>query len=70
MLIVRNSSSINGIPDPGIRDLVNHRFSQILSGEPYDYGQHGYMIVVESTTANSDGAKIVTQGDQLKSSMW
>lgn len=47
MLIVRDPASINGIPDPGIRALVNHRFFQILSGELYDYDQHGYMIVVE-----------------------
>lgn len=47
MRIVRDPASINGIPDPGIRALVSQRFSQILSGEPYDYDQHGYMIVVE-----------------------
>ncbi|MDE2388818.1 MAG: hypothetical protein KGN35_07015 [Betaproteobacteria bacterium] len=47
MRIVRDPASINGIPDPGIRDLVSQRFSQILSGESYDYNTHGYMIVVE-----------------------
>lgn len=47
MIIVRNQSSANSIPDPGIRALVNQRFSQIVSGEPYDYDQHGYMIIVE-----------------------
>lgn len=48
MLIVRAPSSINGISAPGIRILINQRFSQILSGETYDHGQHDQMIVVES----------------------
>ena len=47
MFIVRDPASINDIPDLGIRALVDQRFSQILSGEPYNYDRHGYMIVVE-----------------------
>lgn len=47
MIILHGPSLIHHISDPAIRALVSHRFSQILSGEPYDYDQHGYMIVVE-----------------------
>ena len=47
MIILHDPSSISSIPDLSIRALASHRFSQILSGELYDYDQHGYMIVVE-----------------------
>ena len=47
MIILHGPSSISSIPDLSIRALASHRFSQILSGEPYDYDQHGYMIIVE-----------------------
>ena len=47
MLILNDPALINRITDPDIRNLVSQRFSQILSGEPYNYDQHGYMIIVE-----------------------
>ena len=48
MIILHGPSLIHRIADPSIRNLVSQRFSQILSGTPYDYDQHGYMIIVES----------------------
>ena len=47
MLILDSLTLLGNIPDPYIRSLVERRFKQILSGEPYDYDLHGYMIVVE-----------------------
>ena len=47
MIILHGPSLIHSIVDPDIRALVSQRFSQILSGETYDYDQHGYMIIVE-----------------------
>ena len=47
MIILHGPSLIHSIADPSIRALVSQRFSQILSGTPYDYDQHGYMIIVE-----------------------
>ena len=47
MIILHGPSLIHSITDPDIRNLVSQRYSQILSGEPYNYDQHGYMIVVE-----------------------
>ena len=47
MIILHGPSLIHSIADLSIRALASHRFSQILSGEPYDYDQHGYMIVIE-----------------------
>ena len=47
MLILNDLALINRIADPSIRALVSYRFDQILSGESYDYDQHGYMIIVE-----------------------
>ena len=47
MLILDDPSLLGNILDPNIRTLVEQRFTQILSGEPYDYDLHGYMIVVE-----------------------
>lgn len=47
MIILHGPSLIHSIADPSIRDLVSYRFSQILSGETYDYDRHGYMIVIE-----------------------
>ncbi|NBQ68686.1 MAG: hypothetical protein EBU46_07590 [Nitrosomonadaceae bacterium] len=47
MIILHGPSLIHRIADPSIRALVSQRFSQILSGESYDYDTHGYMIIVE-----------------------
>ncbi len=47
MLILNDPSLLGNIIDPYIRALVEQRYTQILSGEPYDYDLHGYMIVVE-----------------------
>ncbi len=47
MIILHGPSLIHSIADLSIRALISQRFSQILSGEPYDYDQHGYMIIVE-----------------------
>ena len=47
MIILHGPSLIHCIADLSIRALVSQRFSQILSGTPYDYDQHGYMIIVE-----------------------
>lgn len=48
MLIIRDPTLTNTIDEPDISSLAETRFSQILDGEPYDYGHHGYMIVVEA----------------------
>ena len=47
MIILHGPTLIHRIADPSIRALASHRFSQIISGEPYDYDRHGYVIVVE-----------------------
>src|SRR5450759_1298524 len=47
MLILRDPATAKRITDPDIRSLVEQRFVEILAGEPYDYDQHGYMIVME-----------------------
>ncbi|WP_293006458.1 hypothetical protein [Nitrosomonas sp.] len=47
MLILNGPLLSRNINDPDIRAVVEQRFTQILSGEPYDYVLHGYMIVVE-----------------------
>lgn len=47
MFILNGPSFSKIIPDPDIRLLVEQRFAQILANKPYDYDQHGYMIVVE-----------------------
>ena len=47
MIILHGPSAVNSIADLSIHALISQRFSQILSGEPYDYDQHGYMIIVE-----------------------
>jgi len=54
MIIIRDPASTNTINDPGIRNLAETRFTQILAGEPYDYDQHGYMIVVEEGDSIAD----------------
>lgn len=54
MIIIRDPTLTSTINDPGIRNLAAIRFTQILSGEPYDYNQHGYMIVVEEGDSISD----------------
>ena len=47
MLVLRNPAAVKRIPDPAIRALVDQRFQHICEGQPYDYDEHGYMIVVE-----------------------
>lgn len=47
MILLRDPSMASSIVDPDIRSLVEQRFIEICSGEPYDYDLHGYMIVVE-----------------------
>ena len=47
MLVLRNPADTYRIAHPGIRGLVEQRFTEILAGEVYDYDQHGYMVVVE-----------------------
>ena len=47
MLILRDPAMARSITDPDIRALVQQRFREICAGEPYDYDQHGYTIVVE-----------------------
>lgn len=54
MRIIRDPTQTGSIQDPGIRSLVEARFTQILDGEPYDYDSHGYMIVVEEGDSISD----------------
>ncbi len=54
MIIIRDPTSTSTINDPDIFSLVSTRFAQILSGELYDYDQHGYMIVVESCDSIAD----------------
>ena len=48
MLILRDPEATSQVTDPGIRELVTLRFTQVLSGEAYDYDRHGYMVIVES----------------------
>jgi hypothetical protein len=48
MLVLRDPTDTYLIADPGIRKLVEQRFAEVFSEEPYDANQHGYMIVVES----------------------
>ena len=47
MLILRDPALARSITDPDIRALVEQRFREICAGEPYNYDQHGYSIVVE-----------------------
>ena len=54
MVIIRDPTLTNTISNPGIRNIVATRFAQVLAGEPYDYNQHGYMIVVEPDDSISD----------------
>lgn len=53
MRVIRDPT-LTIINDPGIRNLVEKRFTQILDGEPYDYDRHGYMIVVEEGDSVTD----------------
>lgn len=48
MLILRNPTCASRIAHPGIRGLINQRFTEVCAGEAYTYGQHGYMVVVEA----------------------
>lgn len=54
MIIIRDPTLADTIDDPGVRNLVATRYTQILMGEPYDYNQHGYMIVVEEGDSIAD----------------
>ena len=54
MIIIRDPTLTSTINDQGIRNLAITRFAQVLMGEPYDYNQHGYMIVVEEGDSISD----------------
>lgn len=54
MLILRDPEMVSRIADPAMRHLVQLRFQQICAAEPYDYDQHGYMIVVEPGDTVSD----------------
>jgi hypothetical protein len=47
MIILRGSTYVSSIADLDIHGLVEQRFTEICSGEPYDYDLHGYMIIVE-----------------------
>ena len=47
MLVLRSPDEAARIADPEIRNLVQRRFAQVCSGEPYDPDRHGYMLVVE-----------------------
>ena len=48
MLVLRDPTWTSRIAHSGIRRLVNQRFTEICAGEAYTYGQHGYMLLVES----------------------
>ncbi len=54
MLIIRDPTLTSTINNPDIRNLAANRFAQVLMGEPYDYNQHGYMIVVEPGDSIAD----------------
>ena len=47
MLVLRSPDHVARIADPGVRRLVELRFSQVCDGEPHDPDRHGFMIVVE-----------------------
>lgn len=47
MLVLRDPALTSQIRNPQIRALASLRFAQVCNGEPYDYNQHGYMVVVE-----------------------
>ena len=54
MIIIRDPTLADTINNPSIRNLVATRFAQVLMGEPYDYNQNGYMIVVEEGDSIAD----------------
>lgn len=47
MIVLRDKASASRIAHPGIRSLIERRFTEVCAGEAYTYGQHGYMVVVE-----------------------
>ena len=47
MFLLRGPEHAFRVADPGIRRLVELRFSQVCDGEPYDPDRHGFMVVVE-----------------------
>ena len=54
MIIILEPDTAKNILDPDIRNLVIQRSQEILAGEPYDYDQHGYTIVVEPEDSVAD----------------
>ena len=54
MIIIRDPTLTSTISNLAIRNLAATRFTQVLAGEPYDYNQHGYMIVVEEGDSIAD----------------
>jgi hypothetical protein len=47
MIRIRGPDQASRITDPGIRQLIERRFTEICAGEPYDRDVHGEMVVVE-----------------------
>ena len=47
MIVLRDPEATSRIADVAVRQLVEQRFVQICSGEPYNVDSHGYVIVVE-----------------------
>ena len=48
MFLLRGPEHVFRVGDPRIRRLVDLRFSQLSTGEPFDSEVHGYFVVVES----------------------
>lgn len=47
MLVLRSPALTEKVSDPYIRALIQQRFAEVFTDEPYDAEQHGYFIVVE-----------------------
>ena len=47
MNIVNDLPSLLLLPNPAIRQLIQHRIANIASDEPYDASLHGYFLVLE-----------------------
>jgi hypothetical protein len=45
MIVLRNSADVDAIPQPGIRQLIRQRLSELELDEPYD--RMGELILVE-----------------------
>ena len=48
MLFIRGPDQASRIDDPDLRRLVERRYAEVCSDEPYDRDIHGEMIVVEA----------------------